>query len=614
MFTPRQGAKGSKMRGVLLLRRPTTIPCSPWSQLAVSGLRLARQFSCSAPASDSSSQSSPKLKIGNSSERRGNGAERFKAPETPCRTRFAPSPTGYLHLGSLRTALFNYLLAKRTGGQFILRIEDTDRARTVLDAEKRLFEDLKWAGLSWDEGPDVQGPYGPYRQSERLDLYNKHAKELIGQGKAYRCFCSQEDLASASKLRHEQGGTTHYPGTCGSVSPEESEERASKGESFVVRFRSSPTPTKIQDLVYGTFKKAVPEDDYIIIKSDGFPTYHFANVVDDKHMKITHVVRGAEWLISTPKHVELYNAFGWEPPQFAHVGLLVDEKRQKLSKRHPGVDITWYKDKRVVPAALLNFAVLLGWSRDPSLKSDLLSLQEMIDNFSLKFTKGDIMVQFKKLDFLQQHTLRRLFEEQPPSWPLIQKEYLLDPISALLKQPRSPPNSTLQPVPQLLGDDETRMEYIKSVFAAAQRLTTGEEELFLEKNMFFFYVVPKEVLKAKFPVAAGAGEKMEFVEGPGDTLREALSRAWKEQLDGIPEGEWNSMLEDVKVQEGLNRALEYRVGEKMMPGSKLVRWALLGGKPGPTVWGAMGVLGREETERRWITAGEVANEVLQKGE
>jgi glutamyl-tRNA synthetase len=149
-----------------------------------------------------------------------------------------------------------------------------------------------------------------------------------------------------------------------------------------VRFRSSPTPTKIQDLVYGTFKKAVPEDDYIIIKSDGFPTYHFANVVDDKHMKITHVVRGAEWLISTPKHVELYNAFGWEPPQFAHVGLLVDERRQKLSKRHPGVDITWYKDKKILPAALLNFAVLLGWSRDPSLKSDLLSLKEMIDSVS----------------------------------------------------------------------------------------------------------------------------------------------------------------------------------------------------------------------------------------
>ncbi|KAK4456235.1 mitochondrial putative glutamate--tRNA ligase [Podospora aff. communis PSN243] len=600
------------MRGILVLRRSTITSCSSWGQLVVPALRLERQLSCSASVSDGASHSPPKLKIGNSSERRGKGVGRFKAPETPCRTRFAPSPTGYLHLGSLRTALFNYLLAKRTGGQFVLRIEDTDRARTVPDAEKRLFEDLKWAGLIWDEGPDVQGPYGPYRQSERLDLYSKHAKELIDEGKAYRCFCSQEDLASASRLRHEQGGTTHYPGTCRSVSPEESEERASKGESFVVRFRSSPTPTKIKDLVYGTFKKAVPEDDYIIIKSDGFPTYHFANVVDDKHMNITHVVRGAEWLISTPKHVELYNAFGWDPPRFAHVGLLVDEKRQKLSKRHPGVDITWYKDKKILPAALLNFAVLLGWSRDPSLKSDLLSLQDMTDNFSLKFTKGDIMVQFKKLDFLQHHTLRRLSESQPPEWPAIQKEYLLDPISALLKQqPGFITNEPLLPVPQILEDDETRMAYIASVLAATERFATGDEETFVEKNVFFFYEVPKQVLREKFP--AGKGEELEFVENPGMTLREALGRVWKEHLEGISEGEWQGKLEDGKVQEGLNRGLTYRFGERTMPGSKLVRWALLGGRPGPTVWKAMGVLGREETERRLAVAGEVAYEVLERG-
>jgi hypothetical protein len=219
------------------------------------------------------------------------------------------------------------------------------------------------------------------------------------------------------------------------------------------------------------------------------------------------------------------------------------------------------------------------------------------------------MVQFKKLDFLQHHILRRLSEEQPPEWPAIQKEYFLDPISALLNQPRFITNDILLPVPQLL-EDETRMEYIQSVLAAAQHFPTGEEEVFLEKNVFFFYEVPKQVIKEKFPV--GADEKMEFVERPGDTLCEALSRMWKDHLEGISEGEWSGKLEDVKVQEGINRGLTYRVGEKTMPGSKLARWALLGGRPGPTVWKTMGVLGRKETERRLIVAGEVAYEVLER--
>jgi glutamyl-tRNA synthetase len=223
----------------------------------------------------------------------GRKSAAVKLPETPCRTRFAPSPTGSLHLGSLRTALFNYLLARATKGQFLLRLEDTDRARTVQGAEQSLYNDLKWAGLRWDEGPDVGGPYGPYRQSERKDTYAEKVQHLLDTGKAYRCFCSPEELEAQQKLAHQDGKQANYNGTCRHISPEESAERAERGDTHAVRFMSSQRPVTYQDLVYNYYKKGVREDDFIIMKRDGYPTYHFANVVDDHLMDITHVIRGA---------------------------------------------------------------------------------------------------------------------------------------------------------------------------------------------------------------------------------------------------------------------------------------------------------------------------------
>jgi glutamyl-tRNA synthetase len=214
-------------------------------------------------------------------------------PEKPCRTRFAPSPTGSLHLGSLRTALYNYLLARATNGQFLLRLEDTDRARTVPGAEQGIYDDLAWARLSWDEGPDVGGPYGPYRQSERRELYAAKVQELLKAGKAYRCYCSPEELEAQQKLAHQRGEQASYPGTCRHLSSEESTDRADRGDAHAVRFKSSARPVAYRDLVYGRYEKGIGEDDFIIMKRDGFPTYHFANVVDDHLMKITHVIRGA---------------------------------------------------------------------------------------------------------------------------------------------------------------------------------------------------------------------------------------------------------------------------------------------------------------------------------
>ncbi|KAF2203251.1 glutamyl-tRNA synthetase [Delitschia confertaspora ATCC 74209] len=337
-------------------------------------------------------------------------------PKGPARTRFAPSPTGFLHLGSLRTALFNYLLAKKTGGQFILRIEDTDQIRTIIHAETAIFRDLQWAGLQWDEGPEVGGPYGPYRQSERTALYREHANKLLDSGHAYRCFCSVQRLKELAEARHKLGLPTDYDRTCANIPKEESDDRAHKGESHVVRLRVPDVYPEYEDLVYTTFKPlhqgrraADAFEDPILLKSDSHPTYHLANVVDDHHMKITHVIRGSEWMPSTPKHVALYQAFGWTPPEFAHVGLLVDEQGNKLSKRSGDIGIRSFREQEALPEALVNFAALLGWSHQD--KSDVMDLQELVQKFNLNFTRGNTIVTFGKLRFLQRsHAAKRIEE------------------------------------------------------------------------------------------------------------------------------------------------------------------------------------------------------------
>lgn len=331
-------------------------------------------------------------------------------PQNPCRTRFAPSPTGHLHLGSLRTALYNYLLARRTGGQFILRIEDTDTKRTVPGAEARILEDLEWAGIRWDEGPDIHGPYGPYRQTERLDLYREAAEELIATEKAYRCFCSPRTLKEKAQGRMQGttfAGSEGYDRTCYHLSKEGSERFAAEGRPYVVRLKEPEVMAEGNDLTFGRIRLKNSKrfkglwQDPILLKSNGLPTYHLANVVDDHYMKITHVIRGAEWFISTKWHLELYRAFGWEPPVFAHVGLLLDEEGQKLSKREKSFDLGKMREEGVLPEALCNFLALMGWSHGRS--RDFLPMKKMEEIFHLKFTKNNPVVNLKKLRHLSQN-------------------------------------------------------------------------------------------------------------------------------------------------------------------------------------------------------------------
>ncbi|HPN37813.1 MAG TPA: glutamate--tRNA ligase [Melioribacteraceae bacterium] len=339
--------------------------------------------------------------------------------ETP-RVRFAPSPTGYLHVGGLRTALYNYLFAKHNNGTFVLRIEDTDRTRLVQGAVENLIDTLKWAGLEYDEGPFIKGDFGPYIQSDRLDIYKKYVKELIDNNKAYYCFCSTERL---EKIREEQQQLKlqpKYDKHCLCLSKEEIQNRIANGEPYVVRLNVLPDQLiRIEDVIRGTVEfNSNIVDDQVLLKSDGFPTYHLANVVDDHLMKITHVIRGEEWLSSTPKHVLLYDYFGWERPVFAHLPLLLNLDRKKLSKRQSDVAVEDFRDKGFLKEALVNFVALLGWTAGDDV--EFYYLDELINKFSLeRVNKSGAVFDLDKLTWLNAEHLRK--KSNPEIIELIRK-------------------------------------------------------------------------------------------------------------------------------------------------------------------------------------------------
>ncbi|MCD6376203.1 MAG: glutamate--tRNA ligase [Caldisericaceae bacterium] len=328
------------------------------------------------------------------------------------RVRFAPSPTGYVHVGSLRTALYNYLFARHNKGQFVLRIEDTDRNRYVPGAVENLLETLQWAGLDYDEGPEKGGPYGPYFQSERMEIYSQHVQILLEKDAAYPCFCSEERLSAMREEQAQKNLPIMYDGHCRNIPKEQALERM-KNETHVIRLKVPRNGTTIvEDLIRGTvsFENNVI-DDQILLKSDGYPTYHLANVVDDHLMKISHVIRGEEWLPSTPKHILLYQAFGWELPQFAHLPLLLNPDRTKLSKRQGDVAVEDYRAKGFLPQALVNFVALLGWNKGDD--QEIFSLEELIEYFSLeRVNKAGAVFDLKKLEWMNGHYIRNIDEQE----------------------------------------------------------------------------------------------------------------------------------------------------------------------------------------------------------
>ncbi|CAG8054992.1 unnamed protein product [Penicillium olsonii] len=444
-------------------------------------------------------------------------------------------------------------------------------------------------------GPVVGGPHGPYRQSERTDLYRSHANDLISNGHAYRCFCPPERLDAMAQHRSQAGLAPGYDRKCGELSAEESEDRAASGETHIIRLKVEGYPM-FNDLVYGKTGQNKPNnkkldfidrvyDDPILIKSDGHPTYHLANVVDDHCMKITHVIRGTEWMPSTPMHMALYNAFKWTPPQFGHVPLLVDQSGQKLSKRNADIDLSSFKDKQgVFASTLVNFASLLGWSH--SQKSDVLSLQELEQIFNLKITRGNTVVAFEKLWFLQKAHAQRFAASGGPEF-----DEMVNRVSSVVteKYPLEKLNTILK--------GRTIAEYVAPLIRADAKSYTDASE-FVQRNSTFF--TPKLEREPYAPASPSA------LEVPMSALHTAAAA-----LTLVPSSHWSIETHrfNINSYDGSSSVVlpEAESDSQTSPATDKIfkkelyhylRWALSGSAPGPGIPETMTILGRDETLRR----------------
>jgi len=338
----------------------------------------------------------------------------------PVRTRVAPSPTGHMHLATARVALYDYLLAKKTGGQFVLRIEDTDLQRTVPGTEQEIMDGLRWMGLNYDEGPDVGGPYGPYRQTERREIYQEHAKMLVESQHAYPCFCSPERLERVRQEQQKRKETPRYDGTCRVLDPEEAARRVANGEKYVIRFKMPQTGTTLaHDHLRGDIITENSQlNDYVLLRSDGLPTYHLAAMVDDHEMRITHVLRGAEWLSTFPLHVNIVRAFGWEEPVWIHLSVFLKPSgKGKLSKRDTTLAMqdgysVFIKDMNELgftPEGVNNWIALMGWG---VAEDDVMTLDQMVERFSIDhLTPSPAAINFQKLDHFNGTHIRLLTTE-----------------------------------------------------------------------------------------------------------------------------------------------------------------------------------------------------------
>jgi glutamyl-tRNA synthetase len=325
------------------------------------------------------------------------------------RVRIAPSPTGAPHVGTAYIGLFNYAFARAHNGKFIIRIEDTDQVRSAARYESAILRSLRWIGLQWDEGPDIDGPYGPYRQSDRLDIYRQYTQQLIDKGVAYRCWCTPERLASVRQAQRQAKLPIRYDGHCRDLTAAEIAAKLQSAGTPVVRLR---VPDEGSMVVHDAFRDPITFnyqqiDDQVLLKSDGFPTYHLANVVDDYLMRISHVIRAEEWISSLPKHVLLYQAFGWQPPVFMHMPLLRNPDKSKISKRKNPVSLEYYERQGYLPEAMCNFLALLGWSMQD--EREIFSLDEMVREFTFdRISLGGPVFDLQKLDWINGMYMRRL--------------------------------------------------------------------------------------------------------------------------------------------------------------------------------------------------------------
>lgn len=389
------------------------------------------------------------------------------------RTRFAPSPTGYMHVGNLRTALYAYLLAKSLNGKFILRIEDTDQERLVPGAVDIIYKTLKATGLVWDEGPDIGGDFGPYVQSERMDIYAKYAKQLVESGHAYYCFCNKERLEEMRMLQKFSGELSKYDGFCRHLTPEQVEEKLKAGIPYVIRQKIPESgQTTFEDEVFGSITVENSSlDDQVLIKADGMPTYNLANVIDDHLMGITHVIRGNEYLSSAPKYNLLYKAFGWEIPKYIHCSPVMKNQSEKLSKRNGDASFEDLVQKGYLEPAIINYIALLGWS--PKSEQEIFSLDELVHEFKIPgISKSPAIFDIKKLNYINSHYIKQLSPAEflAKAKPFIHQTVKRSDVDFELIA------STLQTRTEFLSDIPQQVDFIDS-------LPDYSTDLFISKKM-----------------------------------------------------------------------------------------------------------------------------------
>lgn len=473
----------------------------------------------------------------------------------PVRVRFAPSPSGYLHIGGARTALFNYLFARHHGGVFVLRIEDTDRERSTEESVAAIYEGMRWLGLSWDEGPEIGGPYGPYHQSGRLPLYAEASERLRREGIAYRCYCNPDDLKRRRDDAMGRGEPPKYDRACLRLTAAESDARSAGGEPHALRFRMPDGETTWQDEVRSdvTFQNSVL-DDFVILRSDGHPTYNFAAVVDDHAMEISHVLRGDDHISNTPRQIRLYRALGWERPRFAHIPMILGPDGTRLSKRHGATSVTMFRDEGILAEAMVNFLALLGWAYDG--EREIFSLEELSRFFTLdRVSKNPAIFNYDKLEWMNGEYFRSLPVER-------RTELVIQHLRAAGALPES-----------VLSD---RAFLSRAVEAAGDRMKRPRHFLDYSAYLFVDRVEPEPELWAELRAKPGAAARLRM-------LADALEQVSPFEHDSLE-----------KATRGIAARESVKAGDVIMP----ARIALTGKKVTPGIFDVMLLLGADRSVRR----------------